>query len=49
MSEKDVLTKTSIRIPAGLWREVKVYAAKRGLKIMQVVEDALRRYLSEER
>jgi metal-responsive CopG/Arc/MetJ family transcriptional regulator len=52
MSEEiEKIIKTSINIPAKLWRDVKVYAAKEGLKLTQVVEAALRKYLelSEER
>jgi metal-responsive CopG/Arc/MetJ family transcriptional regulator len=46
MSEEiEKIIKTSINIPAKLWREVKVYAAKEGLKLTQVVEAALRKYL----
>jgi hypothetical protein len=51
MSEEiEKIIKTSINIPAKLWRDVKVYAAKEGLKLTQVVEAALRKYieLSEE-
>jgi len=43
MSEEiEKIIKTSINIPAKLWRDVKVYAAKEGLKLTQVVEAALR-------
>jgi hypothetical protein len=46
MSEEiEKIIKTSINIPAKLWRDVKVYAAKEGLKLTQVVEAALRKYL----
>jgi hypothetical protein len=46
MSEEiEKIVKTSINIPAKLWRDVKVYAAKEGLKLTQVVEAALRKYL----
>jgi predicted DNA binding CopG/RHH family protein len=31
-----------------LWKDVKVYAAKKGLKLTQVVETALREYIKEE-
>jgi hypothetical protein len=31
-----------------LWRDVKVYAAKKGLKLTQVVEVALREYIKKE-
>jgi len=37
--------KTSIEVAEGLWRDVKVYAAKKGLKLFQVVEAALERYI----
>jgi metal-responsive CopG/Arc/MetJ family transcriptional regulator len=43
--EMEKIVKTSINIPAKLWRDVKVYAAKEGLKLTQVVEAALRKYL----
>jgi metal-responsive CopG/Arc/MetJ family transcriptional regulator len=39
------IIKTSINIPAKLWRDVKVYAAKEGLKLTEVVQAALKRYL----
>jgi predicted HicB family RNase H-like nuclease len=46
MSEDiEKLVKTSLRVPAKLWRDVKVYAAKEGLKLTQIVEAALRKYL----
>jgi len=51
MSEElEKRVKTTIDIAEGLWRDVKVYSAKRGLKLVQVVEAALKRYieLSEE-
>ena len=37
--------KTSLEIPVKLWRKVKIYAAKEGLKLTQVVEAALKKYL----
>jgi len=40
--------KTSIEIPAKLWREVKIHAAKEGLKLTQIIEAALRKYLELE-
>jgi hypothetical protein len=36
---------TSIELPVELWRRTKIYAAKKGLKLTQVVEAALRKYL----
>jgi hypothetical protein len=46
MSEEiEKIIKTSINIPAKLWRDVKVYAAKEGLKLTQVVEAALKKYI----
>jgi len=39
--------KTTITLADSLWRDVKVYAAKKGLKLTQVVEAALRKYLEE--
>ncbi|MEM2780844.1 MAG: hypothetical protein QW791_08285 [Candidatus Bathyarchaeia archaeon] len=40
--------KTTITLADSLWRDVKVYAARKGLKLTQVVEAALREYLKEE-
>jgi len=40
--------KTTVKLTDGLWRAVKVYAAKKGLKLTQVVEAALKEYLKEE-
>jgi hypothetical protein len=40
--------KTTITLADSLWRDVKVYAAKRGLKLTQVVEAALKEYIKEE-
>jgi hypothetical protein len=40
--------KTTITLADSLWRDVKVYAAKKGLKLTQVVEAALKEYLKEE-
>jgi hypothetical protein len=46
MSEEiEKIIKTSINIPAKLWRDVKVYAAKEGLRLTEVVQAALKRYL----
>lgn len=39
--------KTTIKLADSLWRDVKVYAARKGLKLAQVVEAALREYLKE--
>jgi hypothetical protein len=39
--------KTTITLADSLWRDVKVYAAKKGLKLTQVVEAALREYIKE--
>jgi len=39
--------KTTIKLADSLWRDVKVYAAKKGLKLTQVVEAALREYIKE--
>lgn len=39
------IVKTSISIPVDLWRDIKIYAAKKGLKLTQVVEAALRKYI----
>jgi predicted DNA binding CopG/RHH family protein len=47
--EKAVKTvKTTVKLADSLWRDVKVYAAKKGLKLTQVVEAALREYIKEE-
>ncbi len=49
MSEKvEEFVKTSLKLPLKLWRDVKVYAAREGLKIAEVVEAALKRYLELE-
>jgi predicted DNA binding CopG/RHH family protein len=40
--------KTTIKLTDNLWRDIKVYAAKRGLKLTQVVEAALKEYVKEE-
>ena len=40
--------KTSVSVAESLWREVKVYAARKGLKLAQVVEAALKRYIELE-
>jgi 4-hydroxy-3-methylbut-2-enyl diphosphate reductase IspH len=40
--------KTTIKLADKLWRDVKVFAARKGLKLTQVVEAALREYLKEE-
>jgi hypothetical protein len=40
--------KTTITLTDSLWRDVKVYAAKKGLKLTQVVEAALKEYVKEE-
>lgn len=40
--------KTTITLADSLWRDVKVFAAKKGLKLTQVVEAALKEYLKEE-
>lgn len=37
--------KTSIEVADSLWRDVKVLAAKKGLKIVQIVDAALRKYV----
>jgi hypothetical protein len=43
--EAEEFVKTSLKLPLKLWRDIKFYAAKEGLKLMQVVEAALRKYL----
>ena len=40
--------RTSVTLADKLWRDVKVYAAKKGLKLTQVVEAALKEYVKEE-
>jgi predicted DNA binding CopG/RHH family protein len=40
--------KTTIKLADRLWRDVKVYAARKGLKLTQVVEAALEEYIKEE-
>lgn len=39
--------RTSVTLADTLWRDVKVYAAKKGLKLCQVVEVALKEYVKE--
>jgi metal-responsive CopG/Arc/MetJ family transcriptional regulator len=40
--------KTTITLADSLWRDVKVYAAKKGLKLTEVVQAALKEYIKEE-
>lgn len=40
--------KTTVKLADKLWRDVKVFAAKKGLKLTQVVEAALQEYIKEE-
>jgi hypothetical protein len=40
--------KTTITLTDSLWRDVKVYVAKKVLKLTQVVEAALKQYLKGE-
>jgi hypothetical protein len=40
--------KTTLNLADELWRDVKVYAAKKGLKLTEVVQAALREYIKEE-
>ena len=39
--------KTTVTVADSLWRDVKVFAARKGLKLTQVVEAALKEYLKE--
>jgi len=39
--------KTTITVADRLWRDVKVFAARKGVKLTQVVEAALKEYLKE--
>jgi len=48
VKEVEKTVKTTITLADRLWRDVKVYAAKKGLKLTQVVEAALREYIKEE-
>ena len=48
VKEVEKTVKTTIKLTDELWRAVKVYAAKKGLKLTQVVEAALKEYLKEE-
>lgn len=48
VKEVEKTVKTTINLADRLWRDVKVYAAKKGLKLTQVVEAALREYIKEE-
>lgn len=45
--EIEKTVKTTIKLADGLWRDVKVFAARKGLKLTQVVEAALREYVEE--
>jgi hypothetical protein len=38
----------TITLADSLWRDVQAYAVKKGLKLTQVVESALKAYLEEE-
>lgn len=37
--------KTSIEVAESLWRDVKIYAARKGLKLVEIFDAALRKYL----
>jgi hypothetical protein len=39
--------KTPIKLARELWRDTKVFAARKGLKLTQVVEAALKEYIKE--
>ena len=41
-------TKTSVEIADDLWRDVIVFAAKKGLKLFQVLDAALKKYIELE-
>jgi len=47
VGEAKRVIKTTIKIAEDLWKEVKIYAVKKGLKLTQVIEAALRKYLEE--
>jgi hypothetical protein len=40
--------KTTLNLADELWRDVKVYAARKGLKLTEVVQAALKEYIEEE-
>lgn len=40
--------KTTIVVPDELWTQVKIFAAKKGMKLTEVVEAALREYIKED-
>jgi hypothetical protein len=40
--------KTTLNLADELWRDVKVYAARKGLKLTEVVQAALKEYIKEE-
>jgi hypothetical protein len=40
--------KTTLNLADELWRDVKVYAATKGLKLTEVVQAALKEYIKEE-
>jgi hypothetical protein len=46
--EVEKTVKTTIKLADKLWRDTKVFAAKKGLKLTQVVEAALKEYIREE-
>lgn len=46
--EIEKTVKTTIKLAVDLWRDVKVFAARKGLKLTQVVEAALKEYVREE-
>ena len=46
--ELEKTVKTTIKLADKLWRDTKVFAARKGLKLTQVVEAALKEYIKEE-
>lgn len=46
--EIEKTVRTTIKLADKLWRDVKVYAARKGLKLAQVVEAALQEYIKRE-
>jgi hypothetical protein len=40
--------KTTLNLADELWRDVKVYSARKGLKLTEVVQAALKEYIKEE-
>ena len=44
---KEKTAKTTMRLPADLWRETKIQAIKRGVDAQDIVAEALAQYLKK--